>query len=104
MLLYTAIQNINPGINFALDFAEIFFFCMFVFARCLILTCQLKTRSLLVAFLAKALFSWQINKAMLENNIPLKLPVGSSKENSGFEIYILFIEHPLEIRPGSCSC
>lgn len=63
----------------ALGFAEGFFLG---FARCLILSCQLKTHFLLTAFLAKALVSWQISKATLKNNIPPKLPIGPSSENS----------------------
>lgn len=90
MLLYTAIQNSNPGINLAWHFAESFFFCMFVFTRCLTLACQLKAHLLLIALLAKALFSWQINMAALKNNIPPKLPIGSSEENSGFEICFIY--------------
>lgn len=104
VLPYAAVQNSNLDINSALDFAGILFFCSFVFARCLTLTCQLKTHFLLITFPAKACFSWQINKTVLKNNILLKLPIRSSKENSCFEIYVLFMECPLEIRPGSCSC
>lgn len=79
MLPYAAVQNSNLDINSALDFAGILFFCSFVFARCLTLTCQLKTHFLLITFPAKACFSWQINKTVLKNNILLKLPIRSSK-------------------------
>lgn len=72
LLLHTVIQNSNLGINSALDFAEILFLWTFVFVRCLILTCQLKTRFLFNTSLAKELFSWQINMAVLQINILLK--------------------------------
>lgn len=75
-----------------------------VFTRSFILTCQLKMYFLLIAFFAKALFGWQIKKAVLKSNISPKLPIDPSKENSSFEIYVWFTECPLEIRPGSCSC
>lgn len=54
----------------------------------------LKAHLLLIAFLAKVLFIWEINEALLKNNIPPNLPVGSSKESSSFEIYALFMECP----------